>query len=169
MQTNTQDEIFNILTDGSANQGIYLSNGYLYINAGMIRTGDLSIGGTSQGANANGKIKIYNSSNQLIGQWDKNGFIVKTGTDDGYHPYFSVGSNGHVTTNSAKIGPFWVYAINYGDPSELDEVVEALYGGGKVATTGDVDSDYYKDRTGICFDADGNIVLTSQQSKTFKV
>lgn len=38
----SQEEVFNRLTNKKANQGIYLSNGNLYINASMINTGTLS-------------------------------------------------------------------------------------------------------------------------------
>lgn len=38
----TQQQVFNILTNNSANQGIYLSNGYLMLNASYIQTGNLS-------------------------------------------------------------------------------------------------------------------------------
>lgn len=49
----TQEDVFNILTDGGAMNGIYMQNGQLYINATYIRSGTISgdyiNGGTIQG------------------------------------------------------------------------------------------------------------------------
>lgn len=82
----TQQEIFNRLTNNGQTQGIYLSNGKLYINATYIASGYLSasrikgdtltLGGSS---NSNGILQIYDASGTLIGQWDNNGINIKKG------------------------------------------------------------------------------------------
>lgn len=78
-----QQEIFNRLTNNLSNQGIYLQNGNLYINASMINTGTLSadyiyggkltLGG---GNNVNGQLEIKDGSNNVIGSWSKDGLIA---------------------------------------------------------------------------------------------
>ena len=51
----TQQSIFNKLTNNSANQGIYLENGKIYINSSYIKTGELVVGGPN---NTYGKITV---------------------------------------------------------------------------------------------------------------
>lgn len=86
MNSLTQQEIFNRLTNGGAEQGIYLKNGKLYINgtylktgtldAGLIKTGSLLVGGTNKVS----KVLLYNSSNINFGSIDDRGILVG-GTD----------------------------------------------------------------------------------------
>lgn len=86
MNSLTQQEIFNRLTNGGAEQGIYLENGKLYINgtylktgtldAGLIKTGSLLVGGTNKVS----KVLLYNSSNINFGSIDDRGILVG-GTD----------------------------------------------------------------------------------------
>ena len=51
----TQQSIFNKLTNNSSDQGIYLENGKIYINSSYIKTGELEVGGTN---NRFGKITV---------------------------------------------------------------------------------------------------------------
>jgi len=51
----TQQSIFNKLTNNSADQGIYLENGKIYINSSYIKTGELVVGGLN---NTYGKITV---------------------------------------------------------------------------------------------------------------
>lgn len=51
----TQQSIFNKLTNNSSEQGIYLENGKIYINSSYIKTGELEVGGTN---NRFGKITV---------------------------------------------------------------------------------------------------------------
>lgn len=86
MNSLTQQEIFNRLTNGGAEQGIYLENGKLYINgtylktgtldADLIKTGSLWVGGTNKVS----KVLLYNSSNINFGSIDDRGILVG-GTD----------------------------------------------------------------------------------------
>ena len=58
----TQEEVFNALTNNGQMQGIYMENGYLYINASYIDTGNLA-GWIIDRANR----KIYCSANTVFG------------------------------------------------------------------------------------------------------
>lgn len=76
----TQQSIFNKLTNNGQTQGIYLSNGKLYLNASYMQTGKLSAnyinGGTLKlggSNNTNGVLEVYNASGTKIGKWDKDG------------------------------------------------------------------------------------------------
>lgn len=74
----THEEIFNLLTNDGAWQGIYRgSDGKLYINFTYSRGGTLSLGGLD---NANGELKMYDASNTLVGQWNKDGLDISKGT-----------------------------------------------------------------------------------------
>lgn len=74
----THEEIFNLLTNDGAWQGIYRgSDGKLYINFTYSRGGALSLGGLD---NANGELKMYDASNTLVGQWNKDGLDISKGT-----------------------------------------------------------------------------------------
>lgn len=58
----TQEEVFNALTNNGQMQGIYMQNGYLYINASYINTGNLA-GWTVDRSN----LKIYCQANTVFG------------------------------------------------------------------------------------------------------
>lgn len=74
----THEEIFNLLTNDGAWQGICRgSDGKLYINFTYARGGALSLGGLN---NANGELKMYDASNTLVGQWNKDGLDISKGT-----------------------------------------------------------------------------------------
>ena len=74
----THEEIFNLLTNDGAWQGIYRgSDGKLYINFTYARGGELSLGGLN---NTNGELKMYDAKNTLVGQWNKDGLDISKGT-----------------------------------------------------------------------------------------
>ena len=74
----THEEIFNLLTNNGAWQGIYRgSDGKLYINFTYARGGELSLGGLN---NTNGELKMYDAKNTLVGQWNKDGLDISKGT-----------------------------------------------------------------------------------------
>lgn len=85
-----QTEVFNRLTNNQANQGLYIEDGQVYINASMIHTGTLSadyikggildLGGNG---NAGGKLQIKNASGTVIGAWDNSGLVVDGGSISG--------------------------------------------------------------------------------------
>lgn len=61
-----QEEVFDILTNNGQNQGIYMQNGCLYLNAEYMGAGALRIGGSAYTSIPS--ITVYNSSNQIIFQ-----------------------------------------------------------------------------------------------------
>ena len=100
----SQEEIFNILTDNGATQGIYMKDGKLYVNATYIDTGNLA-GWTIDKTNKkltspNGTIVIDAKNEKIIingvemkaygnGLVISNGLTVECGTDE-----FSDGTDG---------------------------------------------------------------------------
>lgn len=78
----TQQDIFNKLTNNGETQGIYLSDGKLYLNATYIRSGTISAdyiyGGTlTLGGETDGKLEILDRNNGNIGEWSEDGLITK--------------------------------------------------------------------------------------------
>ena len=77
-ETLNQTEIFNRLTNNGQNQGIYLKNNKIYVNASYIQSGTLRLGGIN---NQYGVLQIMSSTNTPIGTWDKDGInITNNGT-----------------------------------------------------------------------------------------
>lgn len=73
-----QQDIFNRLTNNGQDQGIYLKNNKIYVNASYIQSGTLKLGGIN---NQYGVLQIMSSTNTPIGTWDKNGInITNNGT-----------------------------------------------------------------------------------------
>lgn len=79
----TQQSIFNKLTNNGQTQGIYLKNGKLYINATYIDTGTLSAtlikGGTLKlggASNGNGILEIYDASGNKVGTINNAGAAI---------------------------------------------------------------------------------------------
>ncbi len=66
----TQESIFNKLTNNGQTQGIYLNGGKLYLNFSYAHGGTLKLGGANNG---NGKIEVYDESGEKIGEWTKDG------------------------------------------------------------------------------------------------
>ena len=110
----TQQSIFNKLTNNGQTQGIYLSGGKLYINADYIQSGGLSAdritsgtmsanriyGGTltlGGSGNANGIMVVKDSSGTEICRFDKNGATI----------------TGNVTLKNGGISAFSGYSYTY--------------------------------------------------------
>lgn len=73
-----QQDIFNRLTNNGQDQGIYLQNNKIYVNASYIQSGTLRLGGIN---NQYGVLQIMSSTNTPIGTWDKDGInITNNGT-----------------------------------------------------------------------------------------
>ena len=83
-QSLNQQEIFDRLTNNGAAQGIYLTNGQLYISFSYARGGILRLGDQNNG---DGEMEVYDSAGNLIGKWDMDGFST-------IGDYFSVDENG---------------------------------------------------------------------------
>ena len=79
-----QQEVFDRLTNNGTAQGIYLTNGQLYISFSYARGGILRLGDKNNG---DGEMEVYDSAGNLIGKWDSDGFSTL-----GKH--FSVDENG---------------------------------------------------------------------------
>ena len=78
-----QQAVFNKLTNNGQTQGIYLSNGKVYINATYISTGTLSASRISGGtlslggaSNGNGILKVYDASGTEVGSWTNTGLVT---------------------------------------------------------------------------------------------
>lgn len=76
----TQEEVFNKLTNNGQLPGLYMYNGQLYINFSYGRGGVLKLGGQNNG---NGELHVYDSSGTEIGYWTKDGFFCNNGTYSG--------------------------------------------------------------------------------------
>lgn len=77
------DESTTVWTGGidANNNAVMTTVSTIGLNADWINTGTITIGGTS--GNVNGKIVVKNSSGTIIGQWDKTGLTVHSGTISG--------------------------------------------------------------------------------------
>jgi hypothetical protein len=71
-----QQTIFNRLTNNGTAQGMYLSNGQLYVNASYIHSGTLTLGGAN---NVDGVLEVYDSNGTKVGYWDNTGIHVVNG------------------------------------------------------------------------------------------
>ena len=76
----SQEEIFNILTNDGAAKGLFMEGNQLYISFTYARGGCLALGGENNG---NGYLYIYDADNNRIGSWTKDGINVTKGTFSG--------------------------------------------------------------------------------------
>ena len=98
--TLTHEQVFNLLTNNGAMKGIFSKDNQLYINATYIKSGTLTLGGSSNG---NGTLVMLASDNHRMATFDNSGLLV-TGSDtdalgytfikaDKYYPQIRVGEN----------------------------------------------------------------------------
>lgn len=80
----TQQEVFNILTNGGTTQGIYLSGGKIYINATYIGSGTISASRIAAGSITASKLSISDlyALNATIAGWDIYSSYLKSSTGD---------------------------------------------------------------------------------------
>lgn len=71
-----QETIFNLLTNNGEAKGIWLKNNQLYVSFTYAQGGTLKLGGANNG---NGAMQILDSSDNVIGSWDKDGVIANKG------------------------------------------------------------------------------------------
>ena len=71
-----QETIFNLLTNNGEAKGIWLKNNQLYVSFTYAQGGTLKLGGANNG---NGAMQVLDSSNNVIGSWDKDGVIASKG------------------------------------------------------------------------------------------
>ena len=83
----------------------YITAGTMYAN--RVRGGTLALGGSDQGDYKNGSLYIYNSGNQPIGSWTRNGIDIKSGSisihNENNSKTFSVTTQGYLTSTGATI------------------------------------------------------------------
>ena len=82
-----QEDIFNRLTNGGAEQGLLLYNGQVYLNASYIRAGTLvadfikggmlTLGGLN---NANGQMQVLDGNGNVVGMWNNEGVTLNNGS-----------------------------------------------------------------------------------------
>lgn len=78
----TQQQLFNKLTNNSANQGIYLQNGYLMINASYIQTGNLSADRITTGSMSANRITTGTLDASQVNVTNLNASNITSGTID---------------------------------------------------------------------------------------
>lgn len=71
-----QETIFNLLTNNGEAKGIWLKNNQLYVSFTYAQGGTLKLGGAN---NDNGAMQILDSSDNVIGSWDKDGIVATEG------------------------------------------------------------------------------------------
>lgn len=112
MDSLTQSDIVDILTNNGEWKGIYYLNGRLYISFDAARGGILKLGGK---ANGNGELQIFDDNGNRSGVLDKYGLTF----------YNSVLNSDSYTIGSRGI----VFTVYEGNPSNPDEVpTEYEYG-----------------------------------------
>ncbi|MEZ3487316.1 MAG: hypothetical protein K1W22_12210 [Lachnospiraceae bacterium] len=86
----TQEDIFNKLTNNGKIKGIYMQNGELYMNATYINTGELSASRIKGGTlmlgginNANGFMQVLDSTGKVVAQIDNLGGTFNNGIFNG--------------------------------------------------------------------------------------
>lgn len=101
VDSQTQLDIFNRLTNNGATQGIYMKDGRLYLNATYLDTGTLNAslitagnlsadriyGGTltlGRSGNSYGILRIMDSNGYEIGRWDNSGITATAGSIAGW-------------------------------------------------------------------------------------
>lgn len=80
----TQDEVFDILTDNGAAKGLYKVGNQLYISFTYAKGGTLVLGGID---NVHGVLEMRNENDEIVGKWDKDGInangSIKSTRSDG--------------------------------------------------------------------------------------
>lgn len=74
VDSQTQQDVFNKLTNNGQTQGIYLRNGLLYINASYIQGGTMTLGGSN---NVNGAWQVLDANGVEVARGDKDGVTSK--------------------------------------------------------------------------------------------
>lgn len=94
-----QKAVFNKLTNNSQNEGVYLSNSHLYVNASMIKTGSLDANLIKAGILKSQDSNTNFSLNMMTGAMNmKNGSINLGYNSTGNYYRFTLDNNGVLTT-----------------------------------------------------------------------
>lgn len=76
----THEDIFNLLTNNGLVKGIYKEGNQLFVNATYIRSGAFIAGGAG---NKYGRYEVRDANDNVIGYWDKDGFVANNGNFSG--------------------------------------------------------------------------------------
>lgn len=96
----TQEQIFNILTNGGEAKGIYKEGNQLYISFTYAKGGTLVLGGQNNG---NGKLVIEDSNGNQVGYIDNTGVNFKKGTFSGSLDSVDGTFSGNLDANTGNI------------------------------------------------------------------
>jgi hypothetical protein len=97
-----QDEIFNRLTNGGEEQGFYLQDGKIYVNASYIKSGVLS------GDMIDGSTLTIKKGATIAG-WDIDSNSIYKGTDFGTATFVCTGSNNAYSIGGSSVISGWVF------------------------------------------------------------
>ena len=102
VDSQTQQSIFNKLTNNGQTQGIYLRDGLLYINASYIQGGTMTLGGSN---NVNGTWRVLDANGVEVARGDKDGVTSKALTATDY--VYINGGPGSYFNIPLVSGPSW--------------------------------------------------------------
>lgn len=102
VDSQTQQDVFNKLTNNGQTQGIYLRNGLLYINASYIQGGTMTLGGSN---NVNGTWRVLDANGVEVARGDKDGVTSKALTATDY--VYINGGQGSYFNIPLVSGPSW--------------------------------------------------------------
>ena len=124
----TQQSIFDKLTNNGQTQGIYLRNGLLYINASYIQGGTMTLGGVN---NVNGTWRVLDANGIEVARGDKDGVTTKALTATDYI-YLNGGAGSYVNIPLSAANQTEQYLRISDDVSTpfLVRLKNAVYGGG---------------------------------------
>lgn len=173
----TSEDIFNRLTNNGAQEGIYMSDGHLYINLTYARAGTLALGGLN---NTNGLLEVYNASGVKVGTLNNTGLVINNASstnkavlDSGQLSLYSTGGGttygnrswitaasamGDLEINTASNGSIYLQVMNSsgGQQSQAIVYAQGMSVVGKLSSTGTksrlVDTDGYGKRLLYCYE-----------------
>ena len=103
VDSQTQQDVFNKLTNNGQTQGIYLRNGLLYINASYIQGGTMTLGGSN---NVNGTWRVLDANGVEVARGDKDGVTSKVLTATDY-VYINGGTGSYFKIPLVPAGTDW--------------------------------------------------------------
>ena len=173
----TSEDIFNRLTNNGQQEGIYMSDGHLYINLTYARAGTLALGGLN---NTNGLLEVYNASGVKVGTLNNKGLTINNASsknkvvlDSGQLSLYSTGSGstygnrswitatsyyGDLEINTASNGSIYLQVMNNSGGQQSQAIVysQGMSVTGKFSSTGTksrlVDTEGYGDRLLYCYE-----------------
>ena len=105
VDSQTQQDVFNKLTNNGQTQGIYLRGGLLYINASYIQGGIMTLGGSN---NVNGTWRVLDANGAEVARGDKDGVTTKALKSTDYI-YLNGGAGSYVNIPLSSANPLTQY------------------------------------------------------------